>query len=48
MASSMKAAIHFGPDFFKESEIYKNTRLKNIQIVLNITKKLYKNILKKF
>ena len=26
LASSMKAAIHLGPDFLKNSEIYKNTK----------------------
>ena len=31
MASSMKAAIHLGPDFLMNSETYKNTRFENIQ-----------------
>ena len=37
MASSMKAAIHLGPDFLMNSESYKNTRLENIENVFNIT-----------
>ena len=30
MTSSMKAAIHLGPDFLENSEIYKNTKFENI------------------
>ena len=45
MASSMKAAIHLGPDFLKNSKIYKNTRFEN---VFNIIEKLMKNILEKY
>ena len=39
MASSMKAPIHLGPDFFKNSAIYKNTRFENIENVFNIIQK---------
>ena len=39
-AWSMKAAIHLGPDFWKGSEIYKNTRFENIGNVFNIIQKL--------
>ena len=42
MASSMKAAIHLGQDFLKNSEIYKNTRFENIENVSNIIQKLIK------
>ena len=50
MASSMKAAIHLGPDFQKNLVIYKNTRFENIKNVffINEKKKEQKNILKKF
>ena len=44
MASSMKAAIHLGPDFLKNSEIYKNTRFENIENVFNITQNLIKEL----
>ena len=40
MASSMLAAIHLGPDFLMNSEIYKNTRFENIENVFNITQQL--------
>ena len=40
MTSPMKAAIHLGPDFFNNLEMYKNTRFENIEIVCNITQKL--------
>ena len=40
MASSMKAAIHLGPEFSKNSEMYKNTGFENIENVFNITQKL--------
>ena len=39
MASSMKAAIHLGPDFFSKWEIYKNTRFHKIENVFNINQK---------
>ena len=37
MASSMKFAIHLGPDFLKNSEFYKNTRFEKIENVFNNT-----------
>ena len=42
LASSMKAATHFGPDFSTDSEIYKNTNFENIWSVFNNTRKLIK------
>ena len=42
LASSMEAAIHLGPDFLRNSEIYKNTQFENIVHVFNITFKLIK------
>ena len=38
----MQAAIHFGPDFFMNSDIYKNTKLENFLSVFNMTEKLIK------
>ena len=38
----MKAAIHFGPDFLTNSEIYTNTKFENIWSVSNSTRKLMK------
>ena len=38
-SSSMKAAIHLGPKK-KNSEIYKNTKFEEIEILFNITQKL--------
>ena len=40
MTSSMKAAIHFGPNYVLNSEIYKNTKFEDIECVFNITQKL--------
>ena len=40
LASSMKAAIHLGPDFLTNLEIYKNTKFEKIWSVFNITQKL--------
>ena len=37
MTSSMKAATLLGPDFLGNSEIYKNTKLENIENVFKIT-----------
>ena len=37
MTSSMKAAIHFGPNYVSNSEIYKNTKFEDIDSVFNIT-----------
>ena len=42
MASSMKAAIHLGPDYVSNSETYKNTIFENYGNVFNITQKLIK------
>ena len=42
MASSMKAAIHLGPDFLRNSGIYLNTRFENIENVFNIIQKFIK------
>ena len=38
----MKAAIHLGPNYVSNSEIYKNTRFENIENVFNITQKSIK------
>ena len=40
MTSSMKAAIHLGPNYLSNSEIYKNTKFEKIESVFNITQKL--------
>ena len=40
MSSSMKAAIHLGPDYLQKSEVYKNTSFEEIQSLFNITLKL--------
>ena len=42
MASSMKAVTHLQPDFFVNSEIYKNTRFENVESVFIITQKFKK------
>ena len=42
MSSSMKAAIHLGPNYLANSEIYKNTKFEDIESVFNITQKLAK------
>ena len=42
MASSMKAAVHLGPQFQKNSEINRNTRFENIENVFNVSQKLIK------
>ena len=42
LASSTKTAIHLGPDFLLNSEIYKSTKFENIENVFNITQKLRK------
>ena len=39
MSSSMKAAIHLGPIFKSNSEIYKNLKFEDIESVFNITQK---------
>ena len=40
MTSSMKAAIHLGPIFLSNSEIYKNTKFEFFERVFNITQQL--------
>ena len=40
MSSSMKAAIHLGPHYTKNSEVYKNTKFEEIQNLFSITQKL--------
>ena len=42
LASSINAAIHLGPDFLMNLEIYKNTKFENFWSVFNITRKLIK------
>ena len=40
MSSSMKAAIHLGPNYLANVEVYKNTNFEEIQSLFNITQKL--------
>ena len=40
MSSSMKAAIHLGPDYLTNSEICRNTNFEEIESLFNITQKL--------
>ena len=40
MTSSMKDAIHLGPNYLSNSEIYKNTKFEEIESLFNITQKL--------
>ena len=40
MSSSMKAAIHLGPNYLANLEVYKNTNFEEIQCLFNITQKL--------
>ena len=40
MSSSMKAAIHLGPNYLANLEVYKNTNFEEIQSLINITQKL--------
>ena len=40
MSSSMKAAIHLGPCYLENLEVYKNTNFEEIQSLFNITQKL--------
>ena len=42
MTSSMKAPIHLGPNCVSNSEIYKNTKFEEIEIVFTIAQKLVK------
>ena len=37
MSSSMKAAIHLGPNYLANLEVYKNTNFEEIQTLFNIT-----------
>ena len=39
-ASSMKAAIHLGPNCLANLEVYKNTNFEEIESLFNITQKL--------
>ena len=40
MSSSMKAAIHLGPNYLANLEVYNNTNFQEIQSLFNITQKL--------
>ena len=40
MSSSMKVAIHLGPNFLVDAEIYKNTKFEEIESLFNMTQKL--------
>ena len=40
MTSSMNAAIHLGPKYLSNSEIYKNTKFEDIESLFNIVQKL--------
>ena len=40
MSSSMTAAIHLGPSYLTNSEIYKNTNFEEIESLFKITQKL--------
>ena len=40
MSSSMKAAIHLGPNYLANFEVHKNTNFEEIQSFFNITEKL--------
>ena len=40
MSSSMKAAIHLGPNYLTNLKIYKNTNFEEIESLFNITRKL--------
>ena len=39
MSSSMKAAIHLGPNYLTNQEVHKNTNFEEIQSLFNITQK---------
>ena len=47
MSSSVKAAIHLGPKYLANSEIYKNTQFEETESLFNITQKLVMEHLKK-
>ena len=40
MFSSMKAAIHLGPNYLANLEVYKNTNFEEIPSLFNITQRL--------
>ena len=40
MSSSMKAAIHLGPNYLENLEVYKNTNFEENQTVFSVTQKL--------
>ena len=40
MSSSMRAAIHLGPNYLANLEVYKNTSFEEIQSFFSITQKL--------
>ena len=40
MSSSMKAAMHLGPTFSENLEVYKNTNFEEIQNLFSVTQKL--------
>ena len=40
MSTSMKAAIHLGPNFMVDVEIYQNTKFEEIESLFNMTQKL--------
>ena len=48
LTSSMKAAIHLGPNYLADSEIYKNTKCEETESLFIITQSRWKNIRKKF
>ena len=48
MTSSMKAAIHLGPNFKSNSELKENTKFEDIESVFNITQKLVREHSEKY
>ena len=48
MSSSMKAAIHLGPNHLANLEVFKNTNFEEIQSLFNVTQNLILEHLKKF
>ena len=40
MAFSLKAAIHLGPNYLANLEVYKNTNFEEIESLFNVTQKL--------
>ena len=41
MFSSIKAAIHLGPNYLENLEVYKNTNFEELQSIFNNTQKLF-------